>query len=224
MSRGYLLYSAEGSGGVAVEAALTLMGQAYEVVEAPTFEFGDPDGDKVLAANPMRQVPALVFPGGEVMTESAAILLRLTELHPEAGLAPGVEAPTRSAFLRWMSFVSSAIYAHYWLKDDPSRLVPDVGQHAAVEAKLNARITECWGIMEAGLAGSGAAPGPWILGEQLTVLDLYVAVVSRFRPRRQALYAVAPRIGDAVRRLDADPRLTDLWARRYPFFEGWDRL
>jgi GST-like protein len=73
--------------------------------------------------------------------------------------------------------------------------------------------------MEAGLA-----PGRYLLGDQLTVLDLYVAVVSRFRPRRERFYAAAPRMGEVVRRLDADPRLADLWARRYPFAQGWDRL
>jgi GST-like protein len=220
MADRYMLYSALGSGGVAVEAALTLIGAAYELVEAPTYYPGEKAaGDRVLAANPMRQVPALVFPSGEVMTESAAILVRLGELHPEAGLAPGVDDPRRSQFLRWMGFVSSAIYAHYWLKDDPLRLVSDAGQVAVVEDRLNARIAECWAIME-----RQVAPGLYILGEEMTLLDVYVAVVSRFRPRRQRFYEVAPRLGEVVRRVDADPRLAAFWPERYPFFEGWDRL
>jgi GST-like protein len=220
MADRYMLYSALGSGGVAVEAALTLIGAAYELVEAPTYDPGEKAaGDRVLAANPMRQVPALVFPSGEVMTESAAILVRLGELHPEAGLAPGVDDPRRSQFLRWMGFVSSAIYAHYWLKDDPLRLVSDAGQVAVVEDRLNARIAECWAIME-----RQVAPGLYILGEEMTLLDVYVAVVSRFRPRRQRFYEVAPRLGEVVRRVDADPRLAAFWPERYPFFEGWDRL
>jgi GST-like protein len=220
MANPYMLYSAVGSGGVAVEAALTLMGQPYELIEAPTY---DPDqaaaGDQILGANPMRQVPALVLPGGEVMTESAAILVRLGELHPEAGLAPGPDDPRRSAFLRWMSFVSSAIYAHYWLKDDPLRLVADPDQAPVVEARLNDRIAECWGIMEGQVSA-----GRYILGEAMTVLDVYVAVVSRFRPRRQRFYAVAPRMGEVVRRVDDDPRLAAFWPERYPFFDGWDRI
>ena len=40
-------------------------------------------------------------------------------------------------------------------------------------------------------------------GEAMTVLDLYVTVVSRFRPRRQRFYEVAPRLGEVVRRVDA---------------------
>ncbi|WP_293677568.1 glutathione S-transferase family protein [uncultured Phenylobacterium sp.] len=212
------MYSDAGSGGVAVEAALTLMGQRYEVVEAPTSEPDDvAGGDRVLAANPLRQVPALVLPGGEVMTESAAILLRLGELHP--GFAPGPDDPRRPAFLRWMAYVSAAIYSLYWVKDDPSRLVPDPAAQPALVARTLARISECWGIME-----REAAPRRYILGDELTVLDLYVTVVSRFQPRRRRFYEVAPRLGEVVRRVDADPRLAALWAERYPFEPGWDRL
>lgn len=216
----YTLYSDAGSGGVAVEAALTLMGQAYRVEEAPT---SDPDrtaaGDRVLAANPMRQVPALVLPSGEIMTESAAILVWLAEQHQHAGLAPAPGDPRRAAFLRWMNFIASAIYAHYWLKDDPSRLVADPAQHDEAERRIDARICDCWAIMEA-----GTSPGRYVLGDALTVLDLYMTVVSRFRPRRQRFYAAAPRLGEITRRVDADPRLAALWAERYPFFDGWDRL
>ncbi len=220
MADHYILYSAEGSGGVAVEAALALIGAPHEVIEAPTYDPAQrADGDRVLAANPMRQVPALLTPGGEVLTESAAILIWLAEQHPEAALAPAAGDPARGAFLRWMVFVSSAIYAHYWLKDDPSRLVADPALHADVDRRIQDRVSDCWAVMEAGLP-----PGRYLLGDELTVLDLYVAVVSRFRPRRERFYAAAPRMGEVVRRLDADPRLADLWARRYPFAEGWDRL
>ena len=212
---GYGLYGGAGTGAVAVEAALVLIGQAYELVDLP-------DAAALAAAsatNPMRQVPALKFPDGGLMTESAAILTRLAELHPAAHLAPGPDHPARGAFLRWMAFVSSAIYAFYWQKDDPARLVRDRAQHARYNEAIEARITACWATMDAQVT-----PGRYILGDTLSVLDLYVTVVSRFRPRRQSFYAYAPKLGEVARRLDADPRLADLWAARYPFEAGWDRL
>ena len=58
------------------------------------------------------------------------------------------------------------------------------------------------------------APGRYLLGDELSVLDLYVAVVSRFNPRRKRFYEAAPRMGEVVRRVDEDPRLTALWAER----------
>jgi GST-like protein len=203
------LYGAKGSGAVAVEAALVLVGQPYRVIDSFDWS-GDPaDGEKVLAANPMRQVPALVLPSGEILTESAAILIWLAEQHPQAGLAPPPGDPRRAQFLRWMSFVSSAIYSLYWVKDDPSRLVPDPAGHAALEARVLDRIADCWRMM-----GEQVSPGRYILGDELSVLDLYVAVVSRFRPRRERFYAVAPNLEAVVKRVDEDPRLRALWKDR----------
>lgn len=204
------LYGAKGSGAVAVEAALRLAGQDYDLIDSYTFDPDDREsGDKVLAANPMRQVPALVLQSGEIVTESAAILVWLAEQHSGARLGPPPGDAKRAQFLRWMSFVSSAIYSLYWVKDDPSRLVPDPGGHAALEQRVLDRIAECWAIME-----GQVAPGRYLLGDELSVLDLYVAVVSRFNPRSKRFYEVAPRMGEIVRRVDEDPRLAALWVER----------
>ncbi len=217
MTEPLTLYSAKGSGAVAVEAALTLIGRPYAPIDVFDWS-GDPtDGEKVLAANPMRQVPALVLPDGEVLTESAAILIWLAEQHPEAGLAPAPGAPGRAQFLRWMSYVSSAIYSLYWVKDDPARLAPDPAARPALVEAAHDRIADCWRMM-----GEQITPGAFILGDELSVLDLYVAVVSRFRPRRRRLYAAAPKLEGPVRRVDADPRLQALWAERMPFSTGWE--
>ncbi|MES2895019.1 MAG: glutathione S-transferase family protein [Pseudomonadota bacterium] len=210
MSDRLTLFGARGSGAVAVEAALAVIGEPYRLIEAYTWDKDDPEsGDKVLAANPMRQVPALVLPGGETITESAAILIWLAETYPEARLAPMPGEPGRAQFLRWMSFVSSAIYSLYWVKDDPSRLVPDPAGHEALIERTLERIAECWRIMD-----SQVSPGAYILGDELSVLDLYVAVISRFRPRRERFYREAPKMGEVVRRVDEDRRLKALWADR----------
>lgn len=211
------LYSAAGSGGVAVEAALTLIGRPFEVVEAATWEQDPEVLARVEAVNPLRQVPALTLPGGEILTESAAILIWLAETHPEAGLAPPTGDPRRAQFLRWMAFVAQ-IYGFYWIKDEPSRLAPDPAAQPALVERAEARILELWGRMN-----DQVAPGAYILGDEASVLDLYVAVVSRFRPRRARFYAAAPRLRPVVERVDGDPRLQAFWAKRYPFFEGWDR-
>lgn len=210
MDQAWTLFSARGSGAVAVEAALTLAGQPYRLVEAYTWDKQHPEsGDQVLVANPMRQVPALVLPGGEAITESAAILIWIAEQFPDARLAPPPGAAERGQFLRWMSFVSSAIYSLYWVKDDPSRLVPDPAGHEALTERTLERIADCWRMM-----GEQVSPGAYILGDELTVLDLYVAVVSRFRPRRARFYKEAPNLKAVMQRVDADPRLSALWTER----------
>jgi GST-like protein len=205
----WTLYGQKGTGSVAIEAALTLLAIPYEVRE-PSLR--DPAArDAFGAVNPMRQFPALVLPTGELMTESAAILIWLADAHPEAALGPVLDSPGRAAFLQWMAFVSSAIYALYWVRDDPSRLAETAQGQALIKVRTAERISACWAIMEGRLR-----PGRYLLGETLTVLDLYVAVVSRWGPRRKGFHTAAPRMGECIRRVDADPRLAMLWADRMP--------
>ncbi|WP_457351240.1 glutathione S-transferase family protein [Roseateles sp. P5_D6] len=204
------LYGAAASGSVAVEAALTLLGLPYQLIEGATWAEAAAR-DRVAPTNPMRQIPTLVLPDGEVMTESAAILIYLADLHPEARLAPAADDPRRRQFLRWMVYVSSAIYSLHWIKPDVKRIgAPDSARDAVVDA-VHERIAFCWSNMDRQLT-----PGRWLLGEELTVLDLYVAVISRFGPWRERFYEAAPRMAQVIRRVDEEPRLATLWRERFP--------
>jgi GST-like protein len=219
----FTLFSALGSGGVPVEAAMTLIGLPYEIVEAPTWE-GAAQQAKVVGVNPLKQIPALVTPEGETITESAAILIWLADRHPAARLAPSLDSPLRGQFLRWMVFVPAAIYSLFWVRDEPSRLGgPDPEVQARIKAATADRIADCWSMMESQLTPlSETIGGRYLLGDELSVLDLYVAVVSRWGPRRRRFYEVAPRMSQVVRRVDADPRLAAFWAERFPFVDGWE--
>ena len=211
MDKPFVVYGAKGSGSVPVEAALTLIGAPFEVVEAKTWE-GDEQRARVDPVNPLRQVPALVLPSGEVMTESAAILMWLAERYPQARLAPGPDDAARAAYLRWMVYIPAAIYSMFWVRDDPTRLAADDAAVKVIKTRTVERIAECWRKMDAQVS-----PGRYILGEELGVLDLYVAVVSRWSPRRARFYEEAPKMAEVVRRVDQDPRLAEFWARRFPF-------
>jgi len=217
MNPSYTIYGALGSGSVPVEAAMTLLGLPYAVVEAPTWE-GEAEQAKVATVNPLKQIPALVTPAGETLTESAALLIWLADSHPEGRLGPAVGDPRRGQFLRWMTFIPAAIYSLFWVRDDPSRLGgPDPRAQARIKAATAERIADCWAMMDRQIT-----PGRYLLGDEISVLDLYVAVVSRWGPRRARFYAVAPGMAEVVRRVDADPRLADFWAERFPFVEGWE--
>ena len=213
----FTLYGAAGSGSVPVEATLRLIGQDYRVVEAPTWE-GEAERDKVAAVNPMRQVPALVTPGGEIITESAAILVWLADSHPRARLSPAFDDPRRAQFLRWMSFIPASIYSMFWVRDEPARLVGDnLEAQTEIQRRTIDRIADCWRMMDAQVA-----PGRFLLGEEMTVLDLYVATASRWTPQRRRFYAEAPRMAEVVRRVDALPALQAFWSERFPFEDGWE--
>ena len=212
VSKPYVVYGQKGTGSVPVEATLLLLGEPYELVErAPTQtpEAGDIRDEEMARVNPMQQVPALVLPNGKLMTESAAILIHLADSHPAARLAPTPDDPRRPAFLRWMVYVSAQIYALVWARDDPGRLAANDAHKEAILARTAERMAYCWRIMDIQVS-----PGRYILGEDLSVLDLYVTVVSCWGPRRPRFYQEAPKMADVVRRVDRDPRLAAFWAER----------
>jgi len=210
------IYGSAGSGSVPVEATMTLLGLPYELVDVSMNSLEELVAG-VGPVNPMKQVPALVLPSGELMTESAAMMVGLADLHPDARLAPSPTDPKRAQFLRWMVYIPAAIYSMYWVRDEPSRLADGKDSEAFILERTAERIADCWKMMD-----EQVSPGRYILGDELSVLDLYVAVVSRWTPRRRRFYEVAPKMAEVVRRVDAEPRLADLWARRFPFTDGWE--
>jgi len=116
-----------------------------------------------------------------------------------------------------MVYVSSAIYSLHWIKPDVTRIgAPEAARNAVVDA-VHERIAFCWQNMDAQIT-----PRRYLLGDELTVLDLYVTVISRFGPWRTRFYAAAPKMTPVVRRVDAEPRLAEFWARRFPFDDGWE--
>ena len=68
--------------------------------------------------NPLGQVPTMILPSGEVMTESAAMLLLLKDIAPST-LIPNSTDPSRSAFLRWLMVINAALYPTFAYSDVP---------------------------------------------------------------------------------------------------------
>lgn len=203
------LYGAAGSGSVAVEAALTLLGLPFRVIEGETWS-SESARDRVAGANALRQVPTLVFPDGQILTESAAILIQLADTNSHSHLSPSLDHPTRGQFLRWMFYVSSAIYSLHWIKPDVQRIGAPAEAREGVVNAVHERIAFCWRAMDAQVS-----PSQYLIGDQLSVLDLYVAVISRFGPWRERFYIEAPRMTPVVKRVDSDTRLRALWERRF---------
>lgn len=207
-----VLYGARGCGSVVVEAAFTLLGEEYDYVEAEPWT-PSAATDALKALNPLVQVPTLLLPDGTVMTESVAILLWLTERHPGA-LAPAPGDPQRARFLRWLVYLPAAIYPMYTVGDFCDRWVPGETAQAALKLATIDRTLACWRLMEQELKPQ---PGQWLLGTaDWTVLDLYIAMMTHWRPRRASIGEVAPGIVAVAERVEADPRLHDFWRHHFP--------
>jgi len=68
----YVLFGVKGWGSAITEAQLALCKAPYEMVEVDGFDSPSAARDRLLAYNPLAQVPTLVLPHGVVMRESAA--------------------------------------------------------------------------------------------------------------------------------------------------------
>jgi GST-like protein len=191
---------------VIVEAALLLCGVDY-VREEVDYEKPSPARDRLLALNPLGQVPTLVLPDGTVMTETAAIALYLEGEYPKARLLPPVGDPLRPFALRWLLFCVTAIYPTFTYGDQPTKWVTDGD---ALRRSTDEHRERLWRQLES------AARGPCFLGDRRSILDVYVTVMTRWRPRRDWFALHAPKLHAIATAVDADPRLVPLWAANFP--------
>jgi GST-like protein len=197
-----------GFGSALIEAQLDLYGLPYEreVLDNPFSS--EAARARIRARNPTGQLPTLLLPSGEVMTESAAITLHLADLTRSDLLVPGADAPERARFLRWLVFAVAQLYAGFAYADNPQRFVAT--DHAAFKTAVHAYregLLRNWGE---------AAAAPWFLGERFSALDLHVATMTRWTPRRAWFAAHAPKLAAIAERVDAMPELAP-WRERNGF-------
>ena len=156
---------------------------------------------RLAQVNPVAQLPTLVLPGGAVMTESAAITLHLADVTGSGELVPPVGDPARARFLRWLIFMVANIYPTFTYADDPARFVTGAAAQMAFRDSVDAYAQRLWGMMEDEVAG------PWFLGERFSALDIYIAVMTRWRPRRPWFAEHRPRLSAVALAAEAQPRL-----------------
>lgn len=204
----WTLYGARGWGSTLAEGALAWADQPFEFVDVEGFDRPGPARARLLAVNPLARVPTLVAPEGAVLTESAAIVLNLAELHPEAGLAPPPGDPDRARFLDRLIWLVSALYPTFTYRDYPGRWAPSAPDELV--ARVDAFRETLWLQFE-----TAVGEGPFVLGARPSALDLYVAVMSRWRPRRAWLAAHCPKLHAIALRADDLPRLAPVMRRNF---------
>ena len=206
----YKLWGRAGWGSTIVEAQLVWYELPY------TFEpvedlFRTPDADaKLKKVNPLAQVPTLEMPDGSIMSESAAITLLLADITGRNSLVPLGDAKERGKFLRWLVFIVANIYPTFTYADDPARFVSVNAARDPFRAATDAYAQRLWHQVET------ASRAPWFLGERFSALDIYVSVMTRWRPKRGWFEGETPRLFAIARRADARPELVDVWKRNWP--------
>jgi GST-like protein len=206
----YKLYGRPGWGSALVEAQLAWYGLPFEFEPVDDL-FKSPDARaKLEKVNPLAQVPTLVMPDGSVMSESAAITLLLADLTGKDSLVPAAQSPERAAFLRWLVFLVANIYPTFTYADDPARFVSVNAARDPFRAATDAYAQRLWKQVD------GQAGSPWFLGQRFSALDIYMAVMTRWRPKRGWFEIETPHLFAIARRADRLSELSDVWKRNWP--------
>ena len=211
----YILYGSRGSGSLAIELALSEAGVPFRV-EDTSIQGAAQRSEWFSAINPQRKVPALLTPQGETLTESAAILLSLDERHREAALLPPAGTPERAQALRWLLFISSEIYPLIEVIDYPERFEASPGTADATRALAKAKWRDRWLLVERAIAGA-----PWLLRGGFCLVDLYIAVISRWPSgdkeyRAEWLPTRAPRVEALARAVAERTACKAVWQGHFP--------
>lgn len=197
----YKLYGWSLSGSMAVDGALAEVGADYDYVEIDA-EAEENRTPEFLKINPRGQVPVVVLPDGTVVTESPAILVHLADAFPAAGLVPAPGTSARATHDRWLAFAQANIYEGMLRFFYSDRYTTDPAGTDGVKAAADAYINRHFKIFDEALAGSG----PFLFGEQLSVVDIYVWVLCHWIDM-EALRKDCPNLGKLFDAANARPAL-----------------
>jgi GST-like protein len=213
MTTRYVLYSAKRSGAASVEVMLGALGVEFELKDATPWS--DPPGpffEELKTVNPLGQLPTLITPGGEILTESVAVLWTLLERHPSDWI-PALSTRDRATCLRWMQFVSSTVYTAVGVADYPARWTTSRSHAArmAVERAAVARMKLGWDIV----AKAFPQKKGFLLGERPYVCDIYLANLSRWWKMRDYLKEAHPSFAALMQRVDRLPEVAPVFRRHW---------
>jgi glutathione S-transferase len=189
----YQLYARKGSGSFAIEVALEEIGAPYERIWI-SHDAGEVS--RLREINPAGKVPALILPDGSVMVESAAILIHLALLYPEANLAPRPGTTQHGQFLQWMVFLSANVYEAvlriYYSARFSHRGEIDaeaIRQQATTDYLTHLAVIE-------------RILGPYVLANAYSIADVYLYMLASWYPGEKAdLYARSPGLAALAARL-----------------------
>jgi GST-like protein len=94
-------------------------------------------------------------------------------------------------------FIVAAVYPTFTYGDDPAKWVRNEEGAKQLRESTNRHREALWRQVDA------AAESPWFLGERRSALDIYLTVMTRWRPRQEWFAANTPRIVAIAQRLAA---------------------
>ena len=137
------------------------IGADYDIVYVDIFRAMTLTGARDPAnLHPDGKVPALLHDEA-LVSESAAVALYLTDLHPEANLGASVGSPDRAAYLTWLAWTAGEMEPAFW-----SRISGAAESDPNAKARFDAVIARLL---------TALATGPYLMGDRFTAVDVMIA-------------------------------------------------
>lgn len=203
------LFASKGCGSICVEAVLQLVKVDYQRVEVSPWSNPE-EAERLGSLNPLKQVPTLLLADGRVLTETLAIMVWLAENHPEAQLLPPAGSIERAEVLRGLLFLDTSIYVPMVMSDFPGRWLDETAAQDNFVARVNTMLVRRWHQFE-----SFSSASPWLSGAHFGLLDIYAAMMARWRPGPVTIVAECPRLAPILRSIEAQPVIAALWAAQF---------
>ncbi|PRA11450.1 MULTISPECIES: glutathione S-transferase N-terminal domain-containing protein [Pseudomonas] len=204
----YTLYGIDESGSCMIEIALQRCAVPWRRVDAASW--ADGEGSSELARiNPLKQVPTLVTPDGQVLTESAAILIHLGLEFPDSHLL----SDNRAQIIRGLVYIAANCYSAIGIIDYPQRWLGNVNDTVQAQLVTGTRryLHQAWVVFADQFADQLLAAN-----NTPNALGLMAAAVSRWDEARDALNGLAPGFAQTLAQVDADPLVAPVFARHWP--------
>ncbi|KAF2159453.1 hypothetical protein M409DRAFT_30071 [Zasmidium cellare ATCC 36951] len=145
--------------------------------------------------HPSGYVPALSV-DGEVITENPAILRYIANLAPDRKLL-GATAMQNAKVDEWLNWLSGSLHGNgfgaYWR---PARFSADEGAHISIQAKGFQNVLSCFDRIDQRVDGEHA------VGEELTVVDVYLHTFYRWGHMIGVDMGQYPRYGGVARKVE----------------------
>lgn len=188
------LYYLPGACPLASHIVLEWIGQPYEAEAVDRAKLKQPPFTDL---NPLGSVPVLVD-GDFVLTQSAAILEYLAELHPQVGLLPA-DPRGRAEVRRWLGLFNADIHRTFGNIFGVAALTADAGFQQELIAKSSARLQQLFAVAEQQLADGKE----WIAGTR-SIADPYLYTLLRWARAKQVDLSAMPNLQRFHDRMDAD--------------------
>ena len=193
-----ILYYAPRTCALASRVALDKAGATYRLHRVD-FAKQEQQSPEYLAINPLGRVPALVTDRG-VLTETPAILAFVAQTFPAARLAPLDDAFAFARAQAFNSFLCSTVHVAHAHRRRGHRWADDPAAIEAMKKKVPESLGQCVALIE-----RHWLRGPWVMGDDLTVCDIYLFTLAQWLEMDGVDVASLPKVLDHRRRMAADP-------------------